>query len=162
MQVVQPKLSMPVRRLIRLQIDEAWWHWGMDDNEPVPIIYIYTHVAHSRGRGSLEGSTNGTHGWPGWPCSQSQSEEAAAERRGLQEGDERQDGDGDEEQSHEDVLVDGEQAHLPHDMQGSSTARALATALVRPGCVFLVVIAVQVSLSLSLSRSTALSRQFFL
>ena len=46
------------------------------------------------------------------------SEEATAERRGLQEGDERQDGDGDEDQSYEDVLVDGEKAHLPHDRTG--------------------------------------------
>lgn len=42
------------------------------------------------------------------------SEEAAAARRGQQEGDEHQGGDGDEGQRHEDALVDGEQAHLPH------------------------------------------------
>lgn len=39
---------------------------------------------------------------------------AAAARRRLQQGDEHQDDDGDEGQRDEDVLVDGEQAHLPH------------------------------------------------
>ena len=39
---------------------------------------------------------------------------AAAKRRRLQEGDAHQDDDGDEGQRDEDVLVDGEQAHLPH------------------------------------------------
>ena len=39
---------------------------------------------------------------------------AVAPQRRLQEGDEHQDDDGDEGQRDEDVLVDGEQAHLPH------------------------------------------------
>jgi hypothetical protein len=42
------------------------------------------------------------------------SVEDAAARRGLRQGREQERDDGDDDQRREDVLVDGQQAHLPH------------------------------------------------
>ena len=103
---VHPKLSMPSLSF-RLQIDEKWMAWQRTCTD-----FIRTSHITEEGSWGLDPPT----AWPGWPAVL--SEEAAAERRGLQEGDERQNGDGDEDQSYEDVLVDGEQAHLPHDRTG--------------------------------------------
>lgn len=84
----------------QFQIDEAWHYWRVTTT----LNRSYTHNDDSEPDQRLARP---------WPVAVL-SEEAAAARRGQQEGDEHQGGDGDEGQRHEDALVDGEQAHLPH------------------------------------------------